>query len=77
MVVKVYGVIISPYVQIVILTLKEIGIPFEVVPIDPTSGQNKAPEYLAKQPFGQIPVLVSPIYSFNNLYLSYMLIYII
>lgn len=35
--------------------LEELGIHFDVVTVDPTKGEHKAPEYLARHPHGLIP----------------------
>lgn len=34
------------------------GIPFELKNVDLFTGEHKSPEFMAKQPFGQVPVLV-------------------
>ena len=38
--------------------LHELGEPFEIVPIDLKSGEQKSPEFLKLNPMGKIPVLV-------------------
>jgi GST-like protein len=38
--------------------LEETGLPFKLHPIDLMKGEHKKPEFLAKNPFGQIPCLV-------------------
>ncbi|PAV14996.1 glutathione S-transferase [Pyrrhoderma noxium] len=53
MVVKVYGNIFSPYVQLVVIALREAKVQYELVPVE----DQKSPEYLSKQPFGQVPLL--------------------
>jgi glutathione S-transferase len=57
MVLKLVGSPISTCTKTVALTLHEKGVPFEFVPIDFAKGEHKAPEYLEKQPFGQVPYL--------------------
>ncbi|KAF9453358.1 glutathione S-transferase [Macrolepiota fuliginosa MF-IS2] len=57
MVLKVYGYAKSTAVKPVIAVLYEKKIPFELISVDLMKGENKTPEYLAKQPFGQIPVI--------------------
>lgn len=60
MVLKIYGSIISTCTQTVAATLKELKIPFEIVSVDFSTNEQKSENYLTtKQPFGQIPVLVS------------------
>ena len=59
MVLKLYGLPMSPAVQAVAATLKETNVPYELVMIDVMGGENKKPEYLENMhPFGMIPVLV-------------------
>ena len=42
----------------VFLTLEELNLPYEIVPVDLVNGEHKRPEFLAKHhPFGQIPIL--------------------
>ena len=38
-------------------TLRWLGIPFEYREIDILKGESRTPSFLAKNPFGQIPVL--------------------
>ena len=38
--------------------LEEIGVPYELVPIDTSKGDNDKPEFLAINPNGRIPALV-------------------
>lgn len=40
------------------VTLREIGVPFDLVQVDITSGQQRSPEYLAINPAGVVPALV-------------------
>ncbi|KAH8113059.1 glutathione S-transferase [Phellopilus nigrolimitatus] len=59
MVLKIHGYILSTCTQAVVTTFKELGLPYEIVPVNISAGEHKNPEYIAnKQPFGQIPVLV-------------------
>lgn len=39
------------------MTLEEKGVDYELIKVDIMKGEQKAPEFVAKQPFGQIPVL--------------------
>jgi glutathione S-transferase len=39
-------------------TLQELGVPFESVPVNLMSGDNRSPEFLNLNPAGKIPVLV-------------------
>ena len=59
MVLKVHGFPIFAATQVVIVVLKELGVPYEFVIVNYKDGEHKSPEYLEKMhPFGQIPVLV-------------------
>ena len=58
MVVKVYGFVASGPTQIAVLTLKELGVPYEFVAVDAASLEHKSPAHLKKQPFGQVPYIV-------------------
>lgn len=59
MVLKLYGNKISTCTKLAALVLKEKNVPFEFIPIDFAKGEHKSPDFLQKQPFGQVPVLVS------------------
>ena len=59
MVVKVYGDVRSSCTQRVLTILKEKDVTFEYHHVDFAKGEHKSPEYLAKQPFGQLPYIVS------------------
>ena len=45
----------SPYGRVVMIALEEKSAPYETVAM--SFGDHKAPEYLAKQPFGRIPAI--------------------
>jgi len=49
----VHGIPGSPYVRMPLLTLEEKGLPYTLASIP--FGGHKAPEHLARQPFGRIP----------------------
>ncbi|KAF7972944.1 hypothetical protein HWV62_16506 [Athelia sp. TMB] len=57
MVLTLYGSPISTCTKRVAVVLKEKDIPFNFVPIDLAKGEHKAPEFLKKQPFGQVPYI--------------------
>jgi len=40
------------------IMLEECGVPYKLHPIDLMKGENKTPEFLARNPWGQIPVIV-------------------
>ncbi|KAI5121726.1 hypothetical protein M0805_009019 [Coniferiporia weirii] len=59
MVLKLYGQPFSAATQNVIVTLKELNVPYELVPVSIITGEHKGTDYLeTKQPFGQVPVLI-------------------
>ena len=58
MVLKLYGMPQSTCTKRVATILKEKGVPYQFVPVDVASGEHKSPEYLKKQPFGQVPYIV-------------------
>ncbi len=39
------------------IMLEELGVPYDVTPVDITQGQSRTPDYLAINPHGRIPVL--------------------
>jgi glutathione S-transferase len=51
----VHGIPGSPYVRMPLLACEEKGAPYRIAAMQ--FGQNKSPEYLAKHPFGRIPVI--------------------
>ncbi|PPQ66676.1 hypothetical protein CVT24_008829 [Panaeolus cyanescens] len=57
MVMKLYGLDISTCTRRAAVVMHEKKVPFEFVNVDLFKGENKSPEYLAKQPFGQVPYL--------------------
>jgi glutathione S-transferase len=57
MVLKLYGVARSQPCLRVALVLREKNVPFEFITVDVQNAQHKTPEYLQKQPFGQIPYI--------------------
>jgi glutathione S-transferase len=59
MVLKLYGHPISTCTKRVATVLHEKGVPFEMHTIDFVKAEHKSSEYRTKQPFGQIPYLVS------------------
>ncbi|OJA20701.1 hypothetical protein AZE42_12978 [Rhizopogon vesiculosus] len=57
--VKLYGFPTSTCTRLVALVCKEKEVPYELIPVDLTKGEQKAPDFVAKQPFGQVPYIVS------------------
>ncbi|OBZ69076.1 hypothetical protein A0H81_10880 [Grifola frondosa] len=58
MTVKLYGFPFSTCTRRVALILKEKNVPFEVISVDLSKGEQKAADFVAKQPFGQVPYIV-------------------
>jgi glutathione S-transferase len=59
MVLKLYAFDHSTHAKAVAMALIEKGVPFEVVTVDLLKGENHKPEFLAKNPYGNVPYLVS------------------
>ncbi|XP_009631630.1 glutathione S-transferase F11-like [Nicotiana tabacum] len=57
MVVKVYGSAMAACPQRVMVCLIELGVNFELIHVDLDSLEQKKPEFLTLQPFGQVPVI--------------------
>ncbi|WVZ96271.1 hypothetical protein U9M48_041929 [Paspalum notatum var. saurae] len=57
MAVKVYGWARSPFVSRALLCLEEAGVEYELVPMSREAGDHRTPDHLARNPFGQVPVL--------------------
>jgi len=55
--IKLYGTTLSGHVHRVRLFLTMLCLPFENVEIDMRKRDNRAPEFLARNPFGQVPVI--------------------
>ena len=59
--VKIHGSPLSTCTQAIMVVAKEIGVQYEIVPVNFAIAEHKSPEFLKLQPFGQVPVLVSAI----------------
>ena len=57
MVLKLVGSPLSTCTRRVAVVLREKNVPYELVAIDFATAEHKSPEFLAKQPFGQVPYL--------------------
>jgi glutathione S-transferase len=55
--IKVYGAAISGHCHRVELFCSLLGLPWETVAVNMMKAEHKAPEFLRKNPFGQIPVI--------------------
>ncbi|XP_062180308.1 glutathione S-transferase 4-like [Phragmites australis] len=55
--VKLYGWAFSPFVSRALLCLEEAGVEYELIPMSRKAGDHRRPEHLARNPFGQVPVL--------------------
>lgn len=55
---KLYNVQMSPHCRKVRICAHELGLPLEIVPVNPRSGENRTPDYLQKNPMGKVPTLV-------------------
>ncbi|KAG2366645.1 glutathione S-transferase [Suillus spraguei] len=55
--IKLYGKPSSSWTRFVGLVFKEKNIPYEMISVDLAKGEQKAPAFLANQPFGQVPYI--------------------
>jgi glutathione S-transferase len=67
MTVKLYGTYLGP-TKHVEMVLREKGVPYEFHMLNLGSKEHKVPEYMAKQPFGQVPCLVSALWEPSSEY---------
>ena len=57
MVVKLYGHPLATSGQRIQVILEELNVPYELITLNLKEQQHKTPEYLAHQPFGQLPYM--------------------
>jgi len=55
--IRLYRSALSGHAHRVQLFLSLLSLPFDMIDVDLRNGQNKRPEYLAMNPFGQVPVI--------------------
>ncbi|KZV93437.1 glutathione S-transferase [Exidia glandulosa HHB12029] len=55
--VKLYGSPMSTCTRRVAMVFRELDVPYELVPIDFSKREHKAIAHMARQPFGQVPVI--------------------
>lgn len=55
--IRLYGFPLSGHAHRVELLLSLLRLPFENIPVDLATGAHKRPDFLAKNPFGQIPII--------------------
>ncbi|WPZ33522.1 glutathione S-transferase [Thalassobaculum sp. OXR-137] len=55
--IRLYGTALSGHSHRIALALSLLDLPFESVAVDMQAGGNRTPEFLALNPFGQVPVL--------------------
>jgi glutathione S-transferase len=58
MAIKLYGWFASAPALLIALILYEKNVPFEWIEVDITKGQSKSPDFIAKNPYGQVPTIV-------------------
>ncbi|RLM91469.1 hypothetical protein C2845_PM08G13130 [Panicum miliaceum] len=54
---KVYGWAVSPWMARALVCLEEAGAEYEIVPMSRCGSDHRRPEHLARNPFGEIPIL--------------------
>jgi len=59
MVLSLYGNVRSSFTTLVMVVAKELNVPLDLISVDFKASTLKAPEFVAKQPFGQMPYLVN------------------
>ncbi|XP_020578087.1 probable glutathione S-transferase GSTF1 [Phalaenopsis equestris] len=57
MVLKVFGSPVSTCTGRVLACMEELGLKYELVPVDLSTGEHKRPPHIDRNPFGQIPAL--------------------
>ncbi|KAH9889001.1 glutathione S-transferase C-terminal-like protein [Cubamyces lactineus] len=57
MVLKLHGNAVSTCSNRVRVVCEELGVPYELIPVEFTKREHKSPGYIAIQPFGQVPYL--------------------
>ena len=55
--IRLYGARLSGHTHRVLLLLNFLELPYEVIEVDLKAGEHKRPEFLARNPFGQVPVI--------------------
>lgn len=55
--IRVYGTGLSGHTHRVLLFLSLLGLPYKLIKVDLAGGAHKRPEFLAKNPYGQVPVI--------------------
>ena len=55
--IRLYRHVLSGHSHRVELFLSLLGLPVEIIDVDLASGANRTPEFLARSPFGQVPVI--------------------
>jgi len=60
---QLFEVPMSPNCKKIRICANELDLPLELVAVNPREGQNRTPEYLAKNPMGKVPTLVDGDYS--------------
>ena len=53
---RIYGSLSPMYLKAVMVA-EELGLKYEVVPVDISKGEARTPEHMARHPFGKVPVL--------------------
>lgn len=55
--IRLYRSALSGHAHCIELFLSLLALPFEMIDVDLANGQQQTPEYLAKNPFGQVPLI--------------------
>lgn len=55
--IRLHDFLLSGHAHRVRLMLSLLGLPHEIIPVDLAAGEHKGPAFLARNPFGQVPVI--------------------
>ncbi|CAG9316208.1 unnamed protein product [Blepharisma stoltei] len=64
--IRIHGLNLSPPCRIVMIFCKLHNIPYELVVVDLTKGEHKSPEFLAINPYGQVPAITHGSFSLGE-----------
>lgn len=72
--IKLYGTPLSGHCHRIELALSLLGLPYETMPVDMRAGAHRKPEFLALNPFGQVPVIddAGTVIADSNAILAYL-----
>lgn len=63
---KIYGFKLSSCTRRVAVICKELQVPYELIQVDLSKGEQHSPAHLARQPFGLVPTIEVPVQRLVN-----------